>query len=183
MTISSASQVGRNVASTAATVANSEAEHEEPEDRRADAEPDAERRAPTTFFFSSSAGELELEPRDRRCVLGDLLGRAAETAVRAGASSYLSRGGGHGPSSRSPLRARSRRRAQRRARATGSARRPASRFGGFGRASCGPEGAVRVPPAGSSVGRLALRARLDQARLQLAEEVRVVGQRLRRPSP
>ena len=47
-----------------------------------DGEPhtDAERR---DLLLQLQAGELELQPRDRRGMLCDLLGRSADTAVRA----------------------------------------------------------------------------------------------------
>ena len=171
VTISSASHVERNVASTAAIVANRKPSMKSPKSaaptQHADADP--ERR---DLLLQLERRELDLELRDRRRVLGDLLGRAAEPAVRLALD-----WGGHGLSSRSPSRARSPRRAPRRSRGTGSGRRPSASPSAAAGARCGPDGACRVPPAGSSVGASPLRARLDQARLQLAQERGIVGER------
>src|SRR5438270_4399905 len=96
-----------------------EAEADEPEDRGADghADPDAEHHH---LLLQLERGELDLEPRDRRRMLGDGLRRAADAAV------LLRNGGGHALSSRSSSQRYSRRRRRRRSRATGSCRRASS---------------------------------------------------------
>ena len=79
--ISSASHHGRNVASAGGDRREQERDHEERHQRRPDREADAdpERR---DLLLQLEARELELQPRDRRGVLGDLLRRSADAAVR-----------------------------------------------------------------------------------------------------
>ena len=122
--------------------------------------------------------KLELEPEDAPRVLGDSL-RRARRGRRSGCG--VSRGGGHAPPV-DDLREhdpRGERDADRRANGLSPPLPPSAAR----RASCGPDGAT-APCAGLPVGRsLSLGARLDQARLQLAQELGIVGQRLRRAWP
>ena len=123
-------------------------------------------------------GELELEPHERAGALGDLLRpRTPRPGLR------LSLLGVHGPSSRSPWRARPRRRARhRRSAAERGPCRPCASCSSVRFAECGPTLRLggRLAPGWSAP---ALGTRLDQARLELAQERGVVGQLLREPSP
>ena len=81
VTISSASQVDRNVASAAAIVAKTK-----PRPKNAKSAAPTPRPIPTAerghLLLQLERRELDLEPRDRRGVLGDGLRRAADSAVR-----------------------------------------------------------------------------------------------------